>query len=256
MKKFSVILVGVFMLLFSAAIAQAEEARLKANLNFGYFSRYIGGVNDKTLHDHSVFQQSIKLADTPTGLYFQIWSSYSPKGGINSDFGDEIDYIVGIYRNFYDGKLGIDMGYAFYNLYDLKNTEGDLDIIYLKVDLPEVYQIKPYISIKENIPRDKDIREGGFMYSLGVKYSFDLPAALTGQTVNMNLLAGGHDGALGKKPEMISFVRLVIATTFKIWKFDITPEVNFQKRLGHEKENGGMTEDKVWYGINFSVPLL
>ena len=140
MKKFSVILVGVFMLLFSAAIAQAEEARLKANLDFGYFSRYIGGVNDKTLHDHSVFQQSIKLADTPTGLYFQIWSSYNPKGGINSDFGDEIDYIVGIYRNFYDGKLGIDMGYAFYNLYDLKNTEGDLDIIYLKVDFHYPFQ--------------------------------------------------------------------------------------------------------------------
>ena len=255
MKKFSVILVGVFMFLFSTAVVQAEEARLKANLSFGYFSRYIGGVNEKTVHDHSVFQQSLAFTDIPSGLYLKLWSSYSPKGGWNSGSGDEIDYIAGIYRTFYDGKLGIDLGYAFYNLYDVKNTEGDLHAVYLTVDLPEIHRIKPYLSVEGDIPEDKDVLEGGFTYKVGVKYDFSLPKSLAGQILNLDLSAGGHDGAYGKRPEIVSFGRLSVATTLKFWKVDITPSLNFQKRIGYTTENGGIAEDKIWYGINFSAPL-
>ncbi len=256
MKKFLVVWAIVLMFLFPVSYVQAEDSRFKATLDFGYFSHYIGGVNGMTLYDHSVFQQSLTLSDTLSGLYIKLWSSYSPKGGFNSDFGDEIDYIIGIYRTFYDGKLGIDMGYAFYNLYDVKNTEGDLHAIYLNVNLPEVYKIKPYLSVEADIPEDKEIMEGGLIYQAGAKYDLNLPESLKGQKLNLNLSFGGHDGAYGTRPEIISFARIGIATVFKVWKIDIIPVINFQKRLGYKVEEGGMAEDKVWYGINFSVPLL
>ena len=245
MKRCLSILIGVLVFLFSVSFVQAEERRISANLNLGYYSDYISGMHGLTIHDHPVLQQSIALNDNPSGLYVKVWSSYSPKGGINSDFGDELEYIAGIAMNF--GRVGVDVGYAFYNLYDIKNTEGDLHAVYLNLDLPKIYKAKPYITIEGNIPEDKDVLEGGVMWKAGIKRNIKL--------LNLNLSVGGHDGTYGKKPEPISFVKLNIAAPFQIWKINITPEVSFQKELGYAVENGGITEDKIWYGINFSIPL-
>lgn len=252
MKKFSVIVVSILMFLISAIFAQAEGVRLKTNLDFGYSSHFVGGLSGFTIYDHSVFQQSITLTDNPSGLYLKLWSSYSPRGGINSDFGDEVDYIIGIYKTLHG--IGFDVGYVFYNLYDMKNTKGDLHAVYLTVDLPEIRKIKLYISVENDIPTDKEVLEGGFVYKVSAKYNFNLPKSLNNQVLNFNLSVGGHDGVYGMKPEKLSFARLDIITTFKIWKFEVTPGINFQKSFNGS--NGrGIAEDKIWYSINFSVPL-
>ncbi len=243
MKKYLYFLAGTLIFCFSTCNLFAEDLKLSGSLDVGYYSRYVcSGV---TLYNDHVFQQSIGVRIEPLGLYTRIWSSYSPKGGFNSDFGDEIDYIIGIYRIF--KGVGIDISYSFYNMFNVENTAGDLHALVLRLDLLEVFSIKPYIRLEENIPVDRNILEGGFIYELGIKYDINL--------LKFNVSIKGHDGAYRARPELVSSTELAISSNFKIKKVNISPTINLQKRLGYKVRNGGIAEDKIWYGINFSIPF-
>ena len=131
------VLAGILVFFCSFNNLFAEDLKFNGSLDVGYFSRYISGFNGMTVYDDPVFQQSIGVTVEPLGLYIKAWSSYSPKSGFNNDFGDEVDYIIGIYRKV--GKIGCDISYAFYNVYDLDDTAGDLHALVLHLDLPEVF---------------------------------------------------------------------------------------------------------------------
>ena len=188
------------------------------------------------------------MAVEPLGLYVMGWLSCSIND-FNDNYGTEADYIIGIHRIF--GKVGVDVSYAFYNMYDIDNTAGDLHALILHLDLPEVFFAKPYITLEEDFPVNREILEGGFMYRAGIKYNINLPKL----PIDLDASFAGHDGACGKKPETISSVKLTVSSTLQLWKVDVTPMVNFQKRLGYKVRDGGMTEDRIWYGINFSIPF-
>lgn len=249
MKKYLVSIVAGILVLCSFNNLFAEEMKFSGSLDIGYFSHYVGWPGT-TVYDDSVFQQSIGATLDPLGLYVKAWSSYSPKNGFNSDFGDEIDYIIGIYQKF--GKIGVDVSYTFYNMYNMNNTTGDLHALVLHIDSPEILFVKPYLTLENDIPVDKEILEGGFIYRAGVKYNINLPKS---QIIDLNVSFSGHDGAFGKRTETVSSAKLAISSTFQLWKVAITPTVNFQKRLGYKPRDGGMTEDKIWYGVNCSVPF-
>lgn len=106
--------------------------------------------------------------------------------------------------------------------------------------------------MEKDIPVDKEILEGGLIYKAGIQYNIDFPKLTT---INLNTSLSGHDGAYGKRSEIVSSAKLAISSTFKLWEINITPEVNFQKRLGYKSRDGGMTEDKIWYGVNCSLPF-
>ncbi|MEA2088456.1 MAG: hypothetical protein U9O55_01270 [Patescibacteria group bacterium] len=88
------------------------------------------------------------------------------------------------------------------------------------------------------------------MYRAGVKYNINL---IRSQAINLNISIAGHDGACGKRSKTISSAKLAVSSTFKLWKVDVTPIINFQKRLGYKVRDGGMTEYKIWHGINFFI---
>lgn len=256
MKKIQVSLLVLIWMLFSFTnIAGAKDVELKADLDVGYFSKYVGGTTGGNFFDHSVFQQSLKITAEweTTKLYLMFWKSYSPKGGINSDYGDEDDFIAGIIKHY--KYVTIDAAYSFYNCYDLSNTKGDLHALSIRFDFPNIRKVSPYAFIEWDIPIDKEILDGGVMYKFGLMYDMTLPESLKNQTIDIDLSIGGHDGAYGKNPEPASFGRLNLSTTFHIWKVGITPEVNFQKRFGYKVRNGGMASDEIWYGVNFNVPF-
>ena len=220
---------------------------LRGTLDIGYYSQYISSMSGATAYDKSDFQESFTLSLEPVGLYFSAWDAYSPNGSFNGDFGDEIDYTLGIKRQL--KGFTFNAGYAFYNMYNLKNVKGDLHGIFLNTQFPKVYGITPFLNLEKDIP--DNIGEGGFLYRAGLGYTINIAK----QPLDMNFSLAGHDGAYGKKVEAISSTRFSLATDIKLWKFTITPAGNFQRRLGHSVQDGGMTENKIWYGVNVSLPL-
>lgn len=246
-----IILVGILFLFVSPALAEKNEKRFEVGVNVEHNSRFMGNPAGGTIYEHDVYQSSITITDKPTGIYGGVWWSVSPRGGTNDDFGDEIDYFLGIHRTVLEW-FEIDAGYAYYNLQDIKNTEGDLHHLHLTMSLPTIFKFSPYITAEKYIPEDKSILDGGFVHRFGVKYPVTLPRFLKKQVVDFDLSLGGHDGAFGTRPEKISSGKLSISSTFKLWKVDVTPNINFQERFGYKEENGGLAEDKVWFGVGFS----
>lgn len=232
--------------IWAQASGSESKYKLTGEINAGFFSEYIGGLSGSTAFPHPVFQQSIKATLEPLGFYAKIWNSYSPKGGPNSDFGDEIDYFIGVQRKI--GKFSLDVGYVYYDFYKLGHHKGDLQALSLNVDFPDIKGVTPYV----NLERDFTVRggEGGHLYRTGVRHAFEI---IGKQALGWEASIAGHDGAYGYKPELVSSARASLFTTFKPWKgkeLGISPQLNFQKKLGHSQEGGGIAENKVWGGIN------
>ncbi len=227
---------------------------LNGSLDISSYSHYIGGTTGQALFDHSVIQGSIKIqteAPGDYGIYSKLWCSYSPKGGFDDDFGDEVNYAAGFWKIF--RGLTFDLSYWYYDLIEINKSKGDLHAIYLAVDFPDCYKITPYVCIEKDLPTDKDILDGGLLYKTGARYC--LPADILGKSIDLNLFAGGHDGAFGKDPETLSYGRIEISTTFKTLRVTLTPVVKLQKGFGDEPKKDGMAEDKFWAGIILSRPF-
>lgn len=252
MKKIFTAVLAVlvaFFFAFGAATAATKEEKLSVNafLDVSWVSQYIGGMGGGTVFDKDAFQQSLAFTVEPIGLYACVWNSYSPSGGYNSDYGDEYDVFVGIKRSW--GGVKFDLGYAFYNMYNLRNTRGDMHGLYFKTEFPEVLGLIPYLWLEKDYI--SDTWAGGHYYRAGIIYT----AKLAKQPINLNLSLAGHDGAFGRRSEPLSSGKAALSTDFPIWKFIVTPQVSYQQRLGYKVEDGGNAENKFWYGINFSVPL-
>ncbi len=242
-------LLAMALLFCSASVIAAEEQDWDFKLlwDVGYYTRYIGG-SGSTAYDKEVFQQSITGVLIPLGLYFGVWDSFSPNGSLNGDYGDEVDYFAGIKRQI--GEFTFKLEYVFANIYDLESTEGDLHVISLRTDFPDLYGATPFLKMEQDIP--DNIGDGGFLYRAGFCYTLN---AIEELPLNLAVSLAGHDGAYGRRPEKISSARLEVSTDICFRKATITPMVNFQKCLGYSREEGGMSEDKIWAGINVSIPF-
>jgi hypothetical protein len=114
-----------------------------------------------------------------------------------------------------------------------------------------VGKLTPYVTIEVDLPVKKEILEGGFMYRAGAKY----PVKISGQPIEIDLSLAGHDGIYGYRREKISAARLTLSTLFKLGKLELTPELNFQKRLKYSSENGGIAKDRVYGGFRIALPF-
>ena len=244
MRKFAVVIASLMLLLcVGLAGAEEKESAFSGSVDVSWYSQYMDEVSGATNFNKQILQQSLTLSHR-TGPYLYLWNSYSPKGGPNSDFGDEVDVSLGIAKEI--GKWKIDGGYSYVNLQNLRNTKGDLHAFYLYVDGPAIFGITPFVMTEWDIPFDKDVLEGGFLYRVGVKSSVSV--------IDISLSVGGHDGAYGLRPEIASSGRATLSTTISVWKLAITPKVSYQRRFGYAPEDGGMIEkeNKVWGGVNLS----
>jgi len=241
-------MVAIFVLAISPLYAAEEQKlRVSGTLDIGYYSEYIGPLTGSTTHDKSVFQQSATFVLEPVGLYFSLWNSYSPQGSPNSDFGDEVDFTFGIKKNI--GKFAFNLGYTYYDLYNLKDTKTDAHGIFLITNFPKIWDITPSLWLEEDIAVHGG--KGGFFYRAGLAHT----KKILSQPINFSLSVAGHDEAFGKRAEALSSARFSVSSEIKLWKLAITPAVNFQKRLGRDIHDGGIAQDKIWYGLNVSMPL-
>jgi len=238
---------------FGFATTAQAEVKVSGSLDIAYYSDYIGAISGQNIYDHSVFQQSLLVNFAPANIYAMVWSSYSPRGGFDSDFGDEVDWVIGITRSYFG--VDFDLSYTYYDLYDIGDNDGDLHGIFLVMDFPQIISLNPYLKIECDIPFDNEILDGGLTYRFGASYDLEFSETFGSRIVTFDASIAGHDGAYGTEPELISSGKLAISTTFNLWKVNVTPEVSLQERFDKNVENGGMTQSKVWYGIKCCLPF-
>lgn len=144
---------------------------------------------------------------------------------------NSFDVYVGMEKEVYEG-ITIDAGIGFS---DMQATVGDLWYVYLTAEMAAV--TSPYITLEIDISTDEDALEGGVLYRVGGKYSWN--------DILFDLSVAGHDGAYGYKPQTLSSGLLSVSREFTLWGQKITPSLNVQKTF----DNDGIAEDLVWLGL-------
>jgi len=238
MKKMVGLVVAVVLSLFgfmNPTLSAEEEKGMEFSTSVGYFSQYVGPFG-ATFYDKGVVQADVSLAHS-SGLHLTVWGSISADGGWNSDFGDEVDLIVGFTKVL--GPIEVDLGGAYYDVLKVGSFDGeDIYAATLNVCAPEVFLgLTPFAVVEVDFPYDK----GGLQYQAGLKRSI-------GGIFEVGVLANGHNGAFGVEPELISSVRTSLTATITLGKLEVSPEVHYQWGFGGTE---GMTEEKLfWWGVN------
>lgn len=243
MKKTIIFLMAMaVVVIFSASVVCAEEdLTFSFDASLSGYSQYVGGLSGMVFYDNPVIQPSFTASHDPSGLYANLWASYSPQDGFDSDFGDEVDYIAGINRDI--SSMNLDLYYAYYNCYKLnKHGDGDVHAIGTILTLSEIWNLTPYLEAEYNWVIGAS-EENGVMYRLGGNFS---PI----DNLSLGISVGGHGEIYGARDEIASFVRYSVSYNLELAEgLVLTPEVNFQKRVGYSEENGGLTKDVVYGGV-------
>lgn len=248
--KISLIIFFMLWHCVAAALAEALQADKKFGLT-GYltidtYSSYVDKVSGESLHNGPVIHSCLAVAAEPLGAYLFI-GTYNNLKGFNKHSGNSLEYAIGVEREI--GIIKLDAGYGYS---DIKNSRGDVHYFYSTIEFRELLdRLTPYLSLELDLPVKKEILEGGFMYRIGGKY----PVKISEQTIDIDLSLAGHDGIYGYRPEKISSARLTFSTLFKLGHLELTPELNFQKRLGYSYENGGLSKDRIYGGLKMVLPF-
>jgi hypothetical protein len=246
MKVKMIFLVALMAMVSSATISLAQEndRLFSVDVSTSAYSQYVGSLSGANFFDEAVLQPSITLTHNPSGLYANLWGSYSPEGGFDSDYGDEVDYIAGINRDI--GSVNVDFYYAYYNCYKInRHSTGDVQAIGTTVTFPEILKIQPFVEAEYNFVKNAS-DENGLMYRIGGRVS---PI----ENLSLELSAGGHSEIYGTRNEVASFVRCSLGYEIALAEnLTLNPEINFQKRVGYSEKNGGFTDDVIWGGATFA----
>jgi hypothetical protein len=239
----------VCLLPVSATGVAAEDIRIDRRFGLaGYlmldsYSTYVDKVSGETLHHGPLIQPRFSVMAEPWGVYLSV-AGYSNLKSFNKYSANSMEYAVGIEREF--GSVKLDAGYGYS---DIKSSKGDVHFFYSTIELRElVDKVSPYVMLELDLPVNKEILEGGFMYRMGAKY----PVQVSGQIFDFDLSLAGHDGIYGYRPEKISSARLTLSTLFKLGHLELTPELNFQKRLGY---SDGIARDRIYGGLKMILPF-
>lgn len=223
-----------------------KNFRLTSYLLMDAYSSYVDKVSGETIHDGPVIYPHLLIAAEPSGIYASL-GIYNNFKGFNKHSANSLEYAIGIEREI--GIIKLDAGYGYS---DIKSSKGDVHYFYSTIEFREVlHKLTPYVTVELDLPVNKEILEGGFMYRVGGKY----PVKISGQSINIDLSFAGHDGIYAYRPEKISSARLTLSTLFKLGHLELTPELNFQKRLGYSSEDGGIAKDRIYGGLKVVLPF-
>lgn len=253
MKKIIAIL-GLISSLLSLCFGSVAAEDLQTDKKFGLtgylmmdtYSSYVDKTSGETLHNGPVVQPRLSVVSEPWGIYLSV-AAYSTFKRFNQHSSNSLEYAIGLDREI--GKIRIDVGYGYS---DIKSSKGDVHFFYSTIEYRELIdRLTPYAMFELDLPVRKEILEGGFMYRVGGKY----PVKVSNQPIDIDLSLAGHDGIYGYRPEKISSARLTLSTLFKLGHLELTPELNFQKRLGYSYENGGIAKDRIYGGLKMVLPF-
>lgn len=252
--KTTITFLGLTICLLSVCVCRvaAEDSQTDKKVGLtGYlmmdtYSSYVDKVSGEPIHNGPVIYPHLMIAAEPLGAYLII-GTYNNFKDFNKHSGNSLEYAIGIEREI--GTIKFDAGYGYS---DIKSSKGDVHYFYSTIDFLEVVdKLTPYVTMELDLPVKKEILDGGFMYRVGGKY----PVKISDQPIDVDLSIAGHDGIYGYRPEKISSARLTLSTLFKLGHLELTPELNFQKRLGYSYENGGIAKDKIYGGLKMVLPF-
>lgn len=223
-----------------------KKFSLTGNLIMDTYSSYVDKVSGETINNGPVIYPHLMIAAEPLGAYLII-GAYNNFKRFNKHSANSLEYLIGIEREV--GTVKIDVGYGYS---DIKSSKGDVHYFYSIIEFRDVVdKLTLYLALELDLPVKKEILEGGFMSRFGGKY----PVKISDQSIDIDLSFAGHDGIYGYRPEKISSARLTLSTLFKLGHLELTPEINFQKRLGYSHENGGIAKDRIYGGIKIVLPF-
>lgn len=242
MRTFLLVFAIVTLSLLRPGDCYADSVTLKTT----YGTDYLGSFTGSVIYSSPVVQSSLTLEHR--GLYLTAWGSYSASGGWSSDYGDELDLIIGYTQTFADRKLTIDVGYMYEDLVGIGNSSGNLHGLYCSLTRTSG-KFQPFVSLLYEHPTDKDVLPGALLYRFGVKRTI----RVKGQPVNAKLTIFGHAEAYGLSHEPISAATVSLASDVKLSRFTtLTPQLTFVKRLDRENSNGGLTQDAVVFSLTLT----
>ncbi|MCL4476052.1 MAG: hypothetical protein M1508_07490 [Nitrospirae bacterium] len=231
----------------AAEDAQTEKRlKLAGYLMMDAYSSYVDKVSGETIHNKPVIHPNLLVEAKPWGVYLSVGIYHNLKG-FDSHSANSLEYAIGIEKEIGIFRIGAGYGYS-----DIKTSKGDVHYFYSTIEFPEMFnKLTPYAAVELDLPAKKEVLKGGFMYRAGAKY----PVKLSGQAIDIDLSLAGHDGIYGYRPEKISSARLTLSTLIKLWRMEITPEINFQKRLGYSSNSGGIAKDRIYGAIRMALPF-
>lgn len=190
----SVIPVLVVMLAGNAVAEQKDKLNL--SLSTKVWSKYLY-TNSAIFHDEPVIQTDL-LIGLPKGFYLDLWWSVGLDGtDMSSDFGDEVDYTIGWAGSV--GKFDIDLGIAYFDLFELLDTGGDGDVLqpYIKLSktlkLKKKHKLTPYAAFQWQQPLKSSMSNGGYLIG-GVSDLFQIsPRVSVSSEVGMLYDTGAYN---------------------------------------------------------------
>ncbi len=181
------------------------------------------------------------LFTLPNNFYFEFWHSAGTNDSdLSSDFGDEIDWILG--KSFKLKNFNIDLGIAYYDYVDLlKMPKGDVVHPHFEINktfsLLQNLTITPYSRIKFPLLIKNHKIEKGTLLHTGVKQEFNFTPKLK---LNNGIQILYDDGTTGAKKSAVFLYDL--ALNYKITKkfnlnfFSLTLATPLVKTIDRETE--------------------
>jgi len=188
-----VLLIGVTGVVF----ADDSYEEISVTFSSRIYSKYLGSYTGRVCDDDPSLQNDLFIT-LPKGFYLEIWNSIGLDGtGLSSDYGDELDYLVG-----WSGKLeeiNLNIGIAYIDCIDLfESPRGDLILPYLEInkefDVSEKHCLTPYLGFEFPFSAKGNEFGHGFYTRVGLKHDWQIsPKLVFNQKINLFF----DDGALG-----------------------------------------------------------
>jgi hypothetical protein len=226
------------MVLTGVSLAVAADQTSDWSASVDSKTKYVGGVTGILIVDGPVTQSS--LTKKWDDYSVNVWASLHASDPTRLRKGDEIDVSGTRSRMF--GSVRHDSSILYYDLYPLDRLRGDLFALRDVMTFPKVLGFTPMLLVEADIPQNKEVLPGGFMYVVGASRD----VSIGGHRLGLNLAIGGHDGAYGLKPEPVSFARATVSLPIHFGSTIVTPSLMLQKG-GRE---GGAAQNEAVLGLS------
>ncbi len=226
-------LLGIVFTFCVGPVSGEESSRLNLTYGADFATKYVSSTSGNPVLDKPVFQHSLLLKDSETGMWGKIFHSASLSGlDFNDNSGDEIDFTVG--QNSSLGPFDTGISFAYYDLHDLSMVSDGR------------FNLKGAVSYSgfENVVLSADLgwlmhhdfEEGSFSHNVGVNYK--LPSEVDS---SVKVLFGGNSNG---SDNAIRFT------------WNISPGfygMHFNANFQHGINDSG--KDVVWFGVGRSFVL-
>jgi hypothetical protein len=226
---------------FWSALCFAQEKGQEKDVEFTFKAvtgtKYVSEFGLTYLNEWFIGQTS-ELSFRESGFYGAVSNMYAPGKPFNS--GEDAGWFEGWLGN--EGKAGplqydAYVGYYVYQL-DRSNPDGDAAYAGLKVKLPQVWGLTPFLGAEYfYVPRETG--QSGFVWRAGAEYKAG--------GLRVKLFATGHDRLFGTDPAALASGIASAEYAIKVHEsIRLVPALSYQQRVERKERDGGFTNGGFW----------